>query len=82
MTKYSPSTLFKENLRNQRLHTEERESVIKAAHRLAQWIGDMPKYNCTAKVMNIQLTAGTKIRVIFKYFGNKDTLVARKIIFR
>ena len=56
--------------------------MIKAAHRLARWIGDMPKYNCTAKVMNIQLAAGSKIRLIFKYMGDKDTLVAKKIIFR
>ena len=32
--------------------------------------------------MNIQLTAGTKIRVIFKYLGDRDTLVAKKILFK
>ena len=49
---------------------------------MSRWIGDMPKYNCTAKVMNIQLTAGNKIKLIFKYTNDNDTLVAKKIIFK
>ena len=80
MTKYSLSKLFKEQLRL-KLEPELQDRALKATHRLARWIGDMDRYSCNVKVMNIQLTVKAKMRLIFKYTSDKDVLVAKKILF-
>ncbi len=76
-TKYSPSTLFKEQLTL--LDPDTQDRAIKSAHRLAKWIEAMPQYDCVARVMNIQLMVRRKVRLVFKYTNSNDTLVARKI---
>ena len=69
-------------MENQRFSSQDQERIIKSAHRLARWIADMPKYNCKTKVMNIKLVGGAGTQLIFKYLGDKDRLIAKKIVFK
>lgn len=80
MIKYSLSNLFNEQMK-QKLDPELQDKAIKAVHRLARWIDTMNNYSCNVKVMNLQITIGSKVRLIFKYTSDKDRLVAKKILF-
>lgn len=57
------------------------EIAIKAARNLANWIDAMPKYNCRAKAITVQVPVKGKTRLIFKYTNTKEKLVAKKILF-
>lgn len=79
-TKYSPSLIFKEQLKG--LAPDVQDRAIKAAHRLARWIHHMQDYQCNVRVMNVQVVTKTKVRLVFKYTSEKDVLVAKKILFK